>query len=108
MKEFTCSTGHEFNSSECKEQWQGMWPCPYCWPNGFLNPTDKSKNIENMQIKLNLNIEQLREIIFWGDCTDGEGRCSIDKDLLNKFEIIEEFYTEEYFKEKTPSQGDYE
>lgn len=41
-KEMTCSRGHEFDRKECKETWQGMYPCPVCWPNGFLN-----KKVEN-------------------------------------------------------------
>ncbi len=38
MKELFCSDGHEFNEDEVKEQWQGRYVCPYCWPEGFLRP----------------------------------------------------------------------
>lgn len=35
MEEMFCRDGHQFDSSECKEIWQGRWVCPFCHPKGF-------------------------------------------------------------------------
>ncbi len=50
---------------------------------------------KNMQIKLYLNIDQLREIIRCMQTVDDSfGTGCPDYDLLKKLIIIEEFYTE--------------
>ncbi len=53
MKEMSCTCGHKFNRNECKEMWQGMYPCPVCWPNGFLRK-NKEKNEKNTYYDTNL------------------------------------------------------